>query len=58
MELNSEFLREIGDLLPADEAWQLIEAITTADASVAVRLNASKWLNLPEGALRVPWCGR
>lgn len=58
MELNSEFLREIGDLLPADEARQLIEAITTADASVAVRLNASKWLNLPEGALRVPWCGR
>lgn len=44
-------------MLPADEAQELINALTHTEASVAVRVNAGKGLAVPPTAQRVPWCG-
>ena len=57
MKLHEAFIDQLRDLLP-DEWEALIEAITTTEPSVAVRVNDARGMGLPEGARRVPWCGQ
>lgn len=55
MKLHEDFIEQLRDLLP-DEWEQLATAITSSEPSVAVRVNETREVGVPEGARRVPWC--
>ena len=57
MILSQEFIGQIQGLLP-DEWEALVEAITSSEPSVAVRVNEARGANVPADARRVPWCGQ
>ena len=56
MNLPEAFIDQIRGLLP-DEWESLVNAITTTEPSVAVRVNEARGVGVPEGAHLVPWCG-
>ena len=56
MKLPEAFIEQMQGLMP-DEWQALAEAITSSEPSVAVRVNAARGVNVPDGARRVPWCG-
>ena len=55
MKLHEDFIEQLRDLLP-DEWEALVEAITSSEPSVAVRVNDARGVGVPDGARRVPWC--
>jgi len=57
MKLPELFISQLRDLLP-DEWQALADAITSSDPSVAVRVNATRGVSVPDHARRVPWCGQ
>ncbi len=57
MKLPELFISQLRDLLP-DEWQALADAITSSDPSVAVRVNATRGVSVPDRARRVPWCGQ
>ena len=56
MKLPEAFIEQMQGLMP-DEWQALAEAITSSEPSVAVRVNAARGVNVPDGVRRVPWCG-
>jgi 16S rRNA C967 or C1407 C5-methylase (RsmB/RsmF family)/NOL1/NOP2/fmu family ribosome biogenesis protein len=55
MKLHEDFIGQLRDLLPGE--WEaLVEAITSTEPSVAVRVNDARGVGVPDGARRVPWC--
>ena len=55
MKLHDEFIAQLRELLP--EEWEaLVDAITTSEPSVAVRVNGARGVGVPDGLRRVPWC--
>lgn len=55
MNLPEAFIEQLRDLLPGE--WQaLVNAITTSEPSVAVRVNDACGAVVPVAARRVPWC--
>ena len=57
MKLAEEFIEQLRALLP-DEWETLVDAITSSEPSVAVRVNEARGVGVPDGARRVPWCGQ
>lgn len=57
MKLPELFISQLRDLLP-DEWQALADAITSSEPSVAVRVNATRGVSVPDRARRVPWCGQ
>lgn len=56
MALNEEFKEQLRELIP-EESQQLIEAIEGSEASVSIRINASKHVGeVCESHRPVPWC--
>ena len=55
MKLPEAFIEQLRGLLP-DEWEALASAITSSEPSVAVRVNGTRGVGVPEGARRVPWC--
>ena len=55
MKLPEGFIEQLHGLLP-DEWQSLVEAITSSEPSVAVRVNEARGVGVPEGVRRVPWC--
>ena len=55
MKLAEEFIGQLRGLLP-DEWESLAGAITSSEPSVAVRVNGTRGVGVPEGARVVPWC--
>ncbi len=56
MKLPEAFIEQLQGLMP-DEWQALADAITSSEPSVAVRVNAARGVNVPDGVRRVPWCG-
>ena len=57
MKLHEAFIEQLHGLVP-DEWEALVEAITSSEPSVAVRVNDARGIGEPEGARRVPWCNQ
>ena len=57
MKLSEGFIEQLRGLLP-DEWEALVEAITSTEPSVAVRVNEARGVSAPDGFRRVPWCGQ
>ena len=57
MKLHEAFIEQLHGLVP-DEWEALVEAITSSEPSVAVRVNDARGVGVPDGARRVPWCGQ
>ena len=55
MKLHEAFIEQLHGLVP-DEWEALVEAITSSEPSVAVRVNDARGVGVPDGARRVPWC--
>ena len=55
MKLAEEFIGQLRGLLP-DEWESLAGAIISSEPSVAVRVNGTRGVGVPEGARLVPWC--
>ena len=55
MNLPQSFIEQLQGLLPSE--WMLLaEAITSSEPSVAVRVNQSRGVEVPDATRRVPWC--
>ena len=57
MKLPPIFIEQLCGLMP-DEWESLSRAITSSEPSVAVRVNESRGVGVPDGARRVPWCNQ
>ena len=57
MKLAESFVQQLQGLVP-DEWEALVEAITSTEPSVAVRVNDARGANVPDEARRVPWCNQ
>ena len=57
MKLAESFVQQLQGLVP-DEWEALVEAITSTEPSVAVRVNDARSANVPDEARRVPWCNQ
>lgn len=56
IKLSDDFIAQMRHILP-DECDALLEAITTTDPSVAIRVNDGRGISLSDDtAGRVPWC--
>ncbi len=55
MTLHPQFINNIGQLFPGEEARRLLDAITSTEAVTSIRVNAVKTALRPLGD-RVPWC--
>ena len=56
IKLSDDFTAQMRHILP-DECDALLEAITTTDPSVAIRVNDGRGISLSGDAVgRVPWC--
>lgn len=56
IKLSDDFTAQMRHILP-DECDALLEAITTTDPSVAIRVNDGRGISLSDDAVgRVPWC--
>lgn len=56
MKLNEDFITQINNLLPGDEARALLQAIESGEPVVSVRFNDIKGFIPPALLERVPWC--
>ena len=57
MKLAESFVQQLQGLVPNE--WEaLVDAITTTEPSVAVRINDARGVNVPNEARRVPWCNQ
>ena len=57
MNLPESFIQQLQELVP-DEWEALVDAISTTEPSVAVRVNDARGAIVPSGARQVPWCGK
>ena len=57
MNLPESFIQQLQELVP-DEWEALVDAISTTEPSVAVRVNDARGAIVPAGARQVPWCGK
>lgn len=55
MNLAESFVQQLQGLIP-DESEALVDAITSTEPSVAVRVNDVRGVTLPCSARQVPWC--
>ena len=55
MKLPELFVKQLQELVP-DEWEALVDAITSTEPSVAVRVNDARGVTLPCSAQQVPWC--
>ena len=56
IKLSDDFIAQMRHILP-DECDALLEAITTTEPSVAIRVNDGRGISLSDDAVgRVPWC--
>lgn len=56
MNLNVDFKKQIDQILPADEAALLLQAIEGGQPVVSLRFNNAKGFAVPQALERVPWC--
>ena len=54
MKLPEGFIEQLRGLLP-DEWAKLVDAISTSEPSVAVRVNDARGVRVPAGARQIPW---
>lgn len=54
--IDSLFAEQIGNLLGAEQAADLLRALEHSEPSVSVRVNERRGAQVPAGADRVPWC--
>lgn len=55
MNLPDSFIQQLQGLVPTE--WEaLVDAITSTEPSVAVRVNDARGATVPNGARQVPWC--
>ena len=57
MNLPESFIQQLQELVP-DEWEALVDAISTTEPSVAVRVNDARSAIVPAGARQVPWCDK
>ncbi|MBR7011704.1 MAG: rRNA cytosine-C5-methyltransferase, partial [Muribaculaceae bacterium] len=57
MNLPESFIQQLQELVP-DEWEALVDAISTTEPSVAVRVNDARGAIVPAGARQVPWCDK
>ena len=57
MNLPESFIQQLQELVP-DEWEALVDAISTTEPSVAVRVNDARGAIVPAGARHVPWCDK
>ena len=57
MTLPESFIQQLQGLVPTE--WEaLVDAISTTEPSVAVRINDARGATVPNEARQVPWCDK
>ena len=56
MQLNEDFIKQMTEILPPNEARTMVQSIEDQEPVVAVRVNDAKLQSIPDNFERVPWC--
>ena len=56
MQLNEDFIKQMTEILPPNEARTMVQSIEDQEPVVAVRVNDAKLQSITDNFERVPWC--